>query len=73
VIPGLAYVSAEELLLVPTLCIRFGCEHSSTHGGSRTLIERSSAGGILRRSKDSAGLCFPARVAQVQCTPNMLL
>jgi hypothetical protein len=58
---------------VPTIGIRFGCEHSSTRGGSRTIIERSSARGILPRSKDGAGSCFPAWLYTVQRTPNMLL
>ena len=56
---GLAYVSTAGSLLAPTKRIRFGCEHSSTRGGSRTVIERSSAGGILACSKDGAGSCFP--------------
>ena len=72
-IPGLAYIYAEGSLLAPTKRIRFGCGHSSTRGGSRTRIERSSAGGILRRPKDGAGSGFPAWLYRVQRTPNMLL
>src|SRR5215207_10166830 len=67
---GLAYVSAEGSFLAPTLGIRFGCGHSSTRGGSRTGIERRSAGGILPRPKAGAGSCFPALAVQVAAHPE---
>jgi hypothetical protein len=73
VISGLAYISAEGSLLAPTTHIRFGCGHSSTRAGSRTVIERRSAGVSCRVRRMAQGRVFPPWPYTVQRTPNMLL
>jgi hypothetical protein len=70
---SLAYISAEGSLLAPTKRICFGYGHSSTRSGSRTRIERRSAGVSCRVRRMAQGRVFPPWPYRVQRTPNMLL